>query len=95
VLAPDSKVFVITPICPHVLTNRSVIVSDHSRIEIKPAPKQGDLFLTVDGREAHSIDPEDVICITKAPHQLALAMLPELTFFEVLRQKLKWSGTAV
>ncbi|RYF48416.1 MAG: NAD(+)/NADH kinase, partial [Cytophagaceae bacterium] len=36
VLAPDSGVFVITPICPHVLTNRSVIVSDQSRIEITP-----------------------------------------------------------
>ncbi|RYD75127.1 MAG: NAD(+)/NADH kinase, partial [Verrucomicrobiaceae bacterium] len=95
VLAPESGVFVITPICPHVLTNRSVIVSDHSRIEITPAPGQGGVFLTVDGREAQAIEPDDAICITKARYRLALAMLPEMTFFEVLRQKLKWSGTAV
>lgn len=95
VLAPDSGVFVITPICPHVLTNRSVIVSDQSRIEITPAPGQGGVFLNVDGRDAQEIEPEDEICITKAGHRLSLAMLPELTFFEVLRQKLKWSGTAV
>jgi NAD+ kinase len=95
VLAPDSGVFVVTPICPHVLTNRSVIVSDQSRIEIKPAPRQEAVFLTMDGREAQEIGPDDSICITKAGHRLALAMLPGLTFFEVLRQKLKWSGTAV
>ncbi len=95
VLAPGSGVFVITPICPHVLTNRSVIVSDNSKIEITPAPGQGGVFLTLDGRQAQPIEPEDAICITKAHHRLALAMLPEMTFFEVLRQKLKWSGTAV
>lgn len=95
VLAPDSGVFVITPICPHVLTNRSVIVSDQSRIEISPVRQQQDIFLTLDGRAAVQIAPEHSICITKASHRLALAMLPEMTFFEVLRQKLKWSGTAV
>ena len=95
VLAPGSGVFVITPICPHVLTNRSVIVSDDSRIEITPAPGQHAVFLTLDGREAIPIEYEDAICITKASYRLPLAMLPEMTFFEVLRQKLKWSGTAV
>jgi NAD+ kinase len=95
VLAPGSGVFVITPICPHVLTNRSVIVGDQSRIEITPAPGQGDVHLTVDGRQSQAITSDDAICITKAPYRLSLAMLPEMTFFEVLRQKLKWSGTAV
>lgn len=95
VLAPDSGVFVVTPICPHVLTNRSVIVSDRSRIEINPVRQHPDVFLTLDGRAAVQIDRDQSICITKASHRLALAMLPEMTFFEVLRQKLKWSGTAV
>jgi NAD+ kinase len=95
VLAPDSGVFVITPICPHVLTNRSVIVSDASRIEIAPSPHQSPIFLTLDGRDAVRLEPGDTLCITKSEQRLRLAMPPGTTFFEVLRQKLKWSGAAV
>ncbi len=95
VLAPDSGVFVITPICPHVLTNRSVIVSDQSRIEINPVRQHPGVYLTLDGRAAEQVETDHSISISKASHRLALAMLPDMTFFEVLRQKLKWSGTAV
>ncbi len=95
ILMPDCGVFVITPICPHVLTNRSVIVSDQSRISVRPCTGQQDVFLTVDGQELLKIKGGDIIRITKAKHTLPLAMLPDLTFSEVLRQKLKWSGTAI
>jgi NAD+ kinase len=95
VLTPDSGVFVVTPICPHVLTMRPVMVSDASRIEIEPSPGQPEVFLTLDGRNSARILQGDRIRITKAPQRLPLAMLPGMSFFEVLRQKLKWSGTAV
>ena len=95
VLAPDSGVFVITPICPHVLTMRPVMVSDHSLIEITHNHATTDIFLTLDGQNSVRIGPGDSIRIRKAAHHLALAMLPGMSFFEVLRQKLKWSGTAV
>ena len=95
VLAPDSGVFIVTPICPHVLTNRSVIVADKARIEIAPSRNQAAVFLTLDGHTAVRVEPDDVICVTKAPERLSLAVLPGMSFFEVLRQKLKWSGAAV
>ena len=95
VLAPDSGVFVVTPICPHVLTMRSVMVSDHSLIEITHNHIKTDIFLTLDGQNSVRVGPGDSIRIRKAAHHLALAMLPGMSFFEVLRQKLKWSGTAV
>jgi NAD+ kinase len=95
VLTPDSGVFVVTPICPHVLTMRPVMVNDGSRIEITPSPGQPDVFLTLDGQQSVRIVPGDRIHITKAPQRLQLAMLPGMSFFEVLRQKLKWSGSAV
>jgi NAD+ kinase len=95
VLTPDSGVFVVTPICPHVLTMRPVLVSDHSRIEIAPSREQPEVFLTLDGQDSVRILAGDVIRITRAPRRLQLAMLPGMSFFEVLRQKLKWSGTAV
>jgi len=95
VLTPDSGVFVVSPICPHVLTMRSVLVSDASCIDIAPSPGQPDVFLTLDGQNAVRILAGDMIRITKGPKRLPLAMLPGMSFFEVLRQKLKWSGTAV
>jgi NAD+ kinase len=95
VLTPDSGVFVVTPICPHVLTMRPVLVSDASCIEIAPAPARGAAFLTLDGQASRRLDPGDRIRLTRAPDSLSLAMLPAVSFFEVLRQKLKWSGSAV
>ena len=95
VLTPDSGVFVVTPICPHVLTMRSVMVSDQSLIEISHNHTTTDIFLTLDGQNSVRIGPGDSIRIRKAAHRLALAMLPGMSFFVVLRQKLKWSGTAV
>ena len=95
VLTPDSGVFVVTPICPHVLTMRPVLVSDASCIEIAPSPRQPEIFLSLDGRNSVRVLAGDLIRITKAPQRLPLAMLPGMSFFEVLRQKLKWSGTAV
>ncbi len=95
VLTPDSGVFVITPICPHVLTMRPVLVSEHSQIEITPSRDEPDIFLSLDGQASVRILHGDCIRITQAAQRLPLAMLPGTTFFEVLREKLKWSGTAV
>lgn len=95
VLTPESGVFVIAPICPHVLTMRAVIVGDQSVIEISPKRDAPQVFLTVDGQEAIPVASDEMIRVTKAGHSLRLATLPDTTFFEVLRQKLKWSGTAV
>ncbi len=95
ILAPDSGVFVVNPICPHVLTNRAVIVNDNSPILISPAESRASIYLTLDGQTSQPVLATDMIRITKAHHRLPLAMLPGISFFEVLRQKLKWSGAAV
>lgn len=95
VLMPESGVFLITPICPHVLTNRSLIVDDASTISVRPCREEQDVFLTVDGQELLRLRRDDVVRIRKASAALPLAMLPEVTFFEVLQQKLKWSGAAI
>jgi NAD+ kinase len=95
IVMPGSGVFVVTPICPHVLTNRSVIVSDHSEIEIRPCRGGVRVFLTVDGQELIALKMSDSIRIRKAAIDLPLVTLPELSFSEVLREKLKWSGSAI
>ena len=95
ILEPGSGVFVVNPICPHVLTNRAVIVNDGTPITITPADENPDAVLTLDGRATHRLEHGDTIRITRAPQRLPLAMLPGVSFFDVLRQKLKWSGAAV
>lgn len=95
ILAPQSGVFVITPICPHVLTNRSLIVQDSSLIEIEADSSDISMYLTVDGRDPVSLDQGSTVAIRRSDKVLPLAVLPEHSFFNVLRQKLKWSGSNV
>jgi NAD+ kinase len=95
VMTPDSGVFVIAPICPHVLTMRPVVVSDQSQIEITPIGEEPDILLSIDGEHHPAVTEDAVIVLSKADRRVRLATLPDTTFFEVLRQKLKWSGTAV
>ncbi|MBE2203362.1 MAG: NAD(+)/NADH kinase [Chthoniobacterales bacterium] len=95
ILMPDSGGFVITPICPHVLTNRSVVVSDASQIHVEISERGHRVFVNVDGQETCEMGLGDSLVITKSARYLPLAMLPERSFSEVLRQKLKWSGTNI
>jgi NAD+ kinase len=95
ILEPESGVFVITPICPHVLTNRSIIVSNKSTIEVEASEPDYPVYLTVDGREPVRIAKGATVKIRKAKKTLQLAALPGTSFFSVVRQKLKWSGSNV
>ncbi len=94
ILEPQSGVFVITPICPHVLTNRSVIVGDSAVIEVEASEPDYPVYLTLDGRSPVPLEFGSVVTIRRAAKTLPLAVLPELSFFGVVRQKLKWSGSA-
>jgi len=93
ILMPDSGSMVICPICPHVLTNRAVVVSDHSEIRVRSVDKSTEVFVSVDGRSSDSMGHGDTLIVRKSPTTLPLAMLPELSFSDVLREKLKWSGS--
>jgi NAD+ kinase len=95
ILEPESGVFVITPICPHVLTNRSIIVSDKSVIEVEASEPDYPVYLTVDGREPLRIAKDATVEIRKAKKTLQLAAMPDMSFFSVVRQKLKWSGSNI
>lgn len=95
IMAPESGVFVITPICPHVLTNRSVIVREESLIEVVVSDPDDPVYLAVDGRDAQLLKFEDVVQIRRGPKKLPLAVMPDVSFFGVVRQKLKWSGSNI
>ena len=95
ILAPQSGVFVITPICPHVLTNRSVIVEDDSHIEVEASDREYPVYLTVDGRKPVPLEFNSTVNVRRSEKVLSLAALPQVSFFSVLRQKLKWSGSTI
>ena len=95
ILAPDSGALVITPICPHTLSNRSIIVDDSAVIEIEATERDYPVFLTIDGRAPVHIESGSVVTVRKAAQSLPLAALPGVSFFSVVRQKLKWRGSNV
>lgn len=95
IMTPESGVFVITPICPHVLTNRSIIVEDSSLIEVEVTERDYPVYLTVDGGVPILLKRGTVVSIRKAKKTLPLAVMPDVSFFGVVRQKLKWSGSNI
>jgi NAD+ kinase len=95
IVAPNSGVFVVTPICPHVLTNRSVIVSRRSAINLRPSRVDMPLFLSVDGQDAIHISQGDSVHVRAADVRLPLLLPKDLTFADILRAKLRWTGSAI
>ena len=84
-----------TPICPHVLTNRSVIISERSTITVHPEATEPGVCLTLDGRTPFPLEAGDFIRCRRSRQMLRLVFPLGLPFFEVLRQKLRWSGKVV
>ncbi|HEV2096247.1 MAG TPA: NAD(+)/NADH kinase [Chthoniobacterales bacterium] len=95
ILSPESGAFVVTPICPHVLTNRSIIVGENSVLEIEVTEQPYPVFLTVDGRDPVRLEVGAKVSVRKSGRVLPLAALPGVSFFNVVRQKLKWGGSNV
>ncbi|MDQ6655740.1 MAG: NAD(+)/NADH kinase [Verrucomicrobiota bacterium] len=93
ILSPSSGSLVITPICPHTLTNRSIIIDDSAVVEVEATEPDYPIYLTVDGRPPAHIEPGSIVTARKAAQTLPLAALPGVSFFSVVRQKLKWRGS--
>jgi NAD+ kinase len=92
-ISPQAAVFVITPICPHSLSQRSLVVSDDVIITLSPEDRDmSPMLFTVDGRDNMRIDAGDFVEIRKARRSFHLLRLEEHSFYEALRRKLHWQG---
>lgn len=90
-ISPLSQVFVITPICPHSLSSRSVVVSDSSQIEFKSIDNDNTpLIFTVDGRVIIEVLKGGTVNIKKSPHPVHIIRLTERSFYSTLRKKMQW-----
>ena len=90
IVFPSVGALCITPICPHTLTNRPVLVSDSSVIQILNLAATGDAYLTIDGQVGEPLREEDRVVCRSSRKAVSLIRPPRMLFFDVLRQKLKW-----
>lgn len=90
IIFPSVGALAITPICPHMLTNRPVIVSDGSVITMTARSGDDDIYLTVDGQVGQPLKKNDRVVCKSANHSVQLIRPPRMLYFDVLRQKLKW-----
>jgi NAD+ kinase len=90
IVYPRVSAFLITPICPHTLTNRPLMVPDTSRIEVVFMGPGEPVTLTVDGQVGIALAPGDRVEIVRAKQRLRLVRTPERTYYQILRDKLKW-----
>jgi len=90
ILVPDVPAFMITPVASHALTNRPLVVKDTAVIEIRLIVTREQGYLTVDGQQGVPLEEGDIVQCKKSELKVKLFKLPERTFFQVLRNKLKW-----
>jgi len=90
VVAPSVRAFIVTPICAHTLTNRPIVLQDSVTLEIAVKGDEESVFLTVDGQVGIAVHSEDRVRLRKAAAVVEIVQPTSKTYFEILRQKLKW-----
>jgi NAD+ kinase len=96
IVHPGVNSILLSPICPFTLTNRPLIVPDSVEIKIQLAEKLSDANVTFDGQVGREINDQDVITIQKGAHPIHIITLPgHDDYFDLLKTKLRWSGSRV
>ncbi len=92
ILSPLLGVAVLTPICPHALSLRPIVVPDSGAIEVTLETPREEVYLTLDGQEGTSLSQGDTVSITRGKAAVKLIKVSERTFYDNLRGKLRWGG---
>jgi len=90
VIIPSVAAFIVTPICAHTLSNRPLVLPDTATIEVVVKSLREAAYLTVDGQVGIALRSDDTVRIKRAASHVELIQSPHKTYFEILRQKLKW-----
>jgi NAD+ kinase len=92
IVHPRADAIILTPIAPHTLTNRPIVIPGSEVIEIRPQVVTGldDIYVTYDGQFGYPLQQDDVVRVRKSERTLRLVKAPARSYFEVLREKLKW-----
>jgi NAD+ kinase len=92
VVLPTAEVFALTPICPHALSNRSIILPLSSKISVKAISPHPATVLSVDGQVVAELGANDEVTIRRSSRAIRLMNLADNSFLEALRRKLQWRG---
>ena len=90
IVHPPLDCLVVTPICPHTLTNRPIVINADAAVTVTLKSANEDVFLTLDGQVGMELKGGDVITVRRAAHRTRLITSRSKDYFEVLRTKLKW-----
>ncbi len=93
IVLPTAEVFALTPICPHALSNRSIILPLSATISVKAVHTVASAFLNADGQIVGEMDDGDEVTIRRSQSTVRLVHLKDSSFLEALRRKLHWRGT--
>ena len=92
IVHPSMDALLLTPIAPHTLTNRPIVIPPEREVRVRSTGSNaGDVYVTVDGQTGFGLQEGDEIAITRADRPLRLVRSTTRSYFEVLRQKLKWN----
>jgi NAD+ kinase len=94
ILMPNMEAVVISPICPHTLTARPLVVHLRSLIEVRPGRDASQVLLTIDGQWSHMVEPGDLVQVTCSDRPLTIYRPLCRSFFDLLRAKLHWGARA-
>ena len=92
IISPECNVLTVTPICPQSLTNRSVVVNSTEPIEMQLNATSGPAEVQVDGMKLAKLTPASTIAVKTSVDAVPIAFLPEINYYDVLAEKLKWRG---
>lgn len=92
IIHPTIHCFVVTPICPHTLSNRPIALPDTVTVSVCLTSQSEDVSLTLDGQIGFSLEPDDIVEIKKSRFRMKLIKHPSKNFYEILRTKLKWGN---
>jgi NAD+ kinase len=88
-VTPDMELMIVTPICPHTLYARPLVIDAANTVKVVILSDQGEIMLTLDGQYGFSLQPGDEVIIEKAPYKTKLLKINRRSFYEILREKLK------
>jgi NAD+ kinase len=94
IISPNADVFAITPICPHALSNRAVIVNLSSIVQVRLLSQGVETIVAADGHVQTAMGCMETITIQRSKRRVNLVRLSGHSFFEAVRRKLRWSGSA-
>jgi NAD+ kinase len=92
IVSPECNVLIVTPICPHALTNRPVVINSTEAVEFRLARGSGNGLVQVDGMDVSRVETKSVIRVKTSADSVPVAFLPEINYYDILSEKLRWTG---